>query len=157
MEPEDTFPASEQPRPKLAVPYAAQIETAALAYGLDPELIACVIAVESNFDPRAVSRKAAYGLMQLLPQTASRLAVRDVFDPGQNIDGGTRYLKELLGRYRQNLALALAAYNAGPEVVDQYRGIPPFAETQNYVRLVTEKLRSYKNARQGAGSLPSIR
>jgi hypothetical protein len=144
VEPEEIFPAGQNP-PKLTVPYAAQIESAAVAYGMDPVLIACVIAVESNFDPRAVSRKAAYGLMQLLPQTASRLAVRDVFDPQQNIDAGTRYLRDLLGRYKQNLTLALAAYNAGPEAVDQYRGVPPFPETRTYIRLVTEKLKAFKN------------
>jgi soluble lytic murein transglycosylase-like protein len=153
IEPEDTFAASERPKSRLSVPYAEQIEAAALTYGLDPQLIACVIAVESKFDPRAVSRKAAYGLMQLLPQTASRMAVRDVFDPEQNINGGTHYLKELLERYKQNLALALAAYDAGPQMVDQYRGVPPFAETRNYVRQVTEKLKQYKNSSLDAATL----
>jgi soluble lytic murein transglycosylase-like protein len=145
IEPEETFPASAAASPgspTLGAPYANQIRTAALTYGLDPRLIASVIAVESNFDPRAVSRKAACGLMQLLPETALRLAVRNIFDPQQNIDAGARYLKELLGRYGQNLTLALAAYNAGPEVVDRYRGVPPFPETRNYIRLVTEKLRA---------------
>lgn len=82
--------------------------------------------------------------MQLRPETAARMSVRDVFDPAQNIDGGTRYLKELMGKYGQNLALVLAAYNAGPEKVEQYRGIPPFPETIDYVRRVTEKLRARK-------------
>ncbi|HJY85621.1 MAG TPA: lytic transglycosylase domain-containing protein [Candidatus Acidoferrales bacterium] len=138
VEPEDSFPAS--PALTLSVPYAELIRAAAQKHGVNQELIASVIAVESNFNPRAVSPKLARGLMQLLPEIATRFAVADVFDPGQNIDAGTRYLKELLARYNQDLALALAAYNAGPERVEQYRGIPPFAETRTYVRRVTQKL-----------------
>ena len=141
VEREDVFPANPPSRPTMDVPYAEQISAASKAYGVDPELVASVIAVESNFNPRAISSKNALGLMQLRPETAARMAVRDVFDPKQNIDGGTRYLKELIDRYGQNLALVLAAYNAGPERVEQYRGIPPFAETRDYVRRVTEKLR----------------
>jgi soluble lytic murein transglycosylase-like protein len=101
-----------------------------------------VIAVESNFNPRAVSRKQAQGLMQLIPQTASRYSVANIFDPAQNIDAGTHYLKDLLEKYRGNLSLALAAYNAGPEMVERYGGIPPFPETQKYVRQITARLAS---------------
>jgi len=109
---------------------------------VDEKLITHVIAVESNFDAKAVSRKHALGLMQLLPQTAARYSAANVFDPAQNIDAGTHYLKDLLEKYRGNLALALAAYNAGPEAVDRFGGIPPFSETQNYVKQITTRLNS---------------
>ena len=134
IEPEDVLPAS--------VPYAEQIHSAASKYSLDPKLIASVISVESNFNSQAVSSKSALGLMQLEPKTAVELSVGDVFDPKQNIDGGARYLRQLLDRYSQDLILTLAAYNAGPDRVDKYRGIPPFPETHDYIRRVTQKLRS---------------
>ena len=140
IEPEDVF--GESGKTELDVPYADQIQNAARTYRLDPTLVAGVIAVESNFNSRAVSRKSALGLMQLLPGTAAQMAVRNAFDPAQNIDGGTRYLKQLLDRYSQNLTLALAAYNAGPQRVDFYRGIPPFAETHSYIDKVLANLRS---------------
>jgi len=148
IEPEDYFPAP--PAARLNVPYAELIRAAAEKHGVEQELIASVIAVESDFNPRAVSPKLARGLMQLLPETATRLAVSDVFDPGQNIDAGTRYLKELLARYHQDLALALAAYNAGPDRVEQYRGVPPFSETRNYVQRVTRKLQQHQKRRSKA-------
>ena len=142
IEPEDVFGESAKRRTRCNVPYADQIQNAAETYRLDPALVASVIAVESNFNSRAVSSKSALGLMQLLPGTAAQMAVRNAFDPAQNIDGGTRYLKQLLDRYGHNLTLALAAYNAGPQRVDFYRGIPPFAETHSYIDKVLANLRS---------------
>ncbi len=137
IDPEDTFLPVPVSTPEL--PYSDLIAASAQKYGVAPELITSVIAVESNFDPAAVSPKAARGLMQLMPETAARFGVKNVFDPCQNIDAGTRYLKELLVRYQDNLSLALAAYNAGPERVQQYRAVPPYRETQAYVRRVTQK------------------
>ena len=118
-------------------PFGNLIHAAAEKHGVDESLIRWVIAVESNFNPRAVSRKRAQGLMQLLPATAAVYSVANIFDPAENIDAGTRYLKDLLARYRGDLRLALAAYNAGPEMVERYGGVPPFPETQKYVRVIT--------------------
>jgi soluble lytic murein transglycosylase-like protein len=101
--------------------------------GLDPRLVDALVRVESDYDPRAVSRRGAMGLMQLMPETARRLEVEDPFDPEENVRGGTRELSRLVDRYAGNLQLALAAYNAGEGAVAQHRGIPPFAETRNYV------------------------
>ena len=140
VEPEDQFPAPPPANVDFGVRYAKLIHAAAVKHGVDEKVIAEVIAAESNFDAKAVSRKRALGLMQLLRETAARYSVADVFDPAQNIDAGTHYLKDLLVRYGGNLTLALAAYNAGPEMVDRYGGVPPFAETQNYVREITSKL-----------------
>jgi soluble lytic murein transglycosylase-like protein len=139
VEPEDQFIAQPAAPPAGGL-YGNLIRAAALKHGLDEKLITGVIAVESNFNPRAVSRKQAQGLMQLIPQTAARYSVANIFDPAQNIDAGTHYLKDLLEKYRGNLSLALAAYNAGPEMVERYGGIPPFPETQKYVRLITARL-----------------
>ncbi len=141
IEPEDTFLFVKQTK-LLDVPYANFIADSAQAQGVAPELVASVIAVESNFNPNAVSWRSARGLMQLLPETSARFGVTNVFDPKQNIDAGTKYLKELLVRYNGDLALTLAAYNAGPDRVEQYRrAIPPYRETRDYVRRVTEKFR----------------
>jgi soluble lytic murein transglycosylase-like protein len=139
VEPEDVFSTV----PVVALPEAPfekLIHEAAARNGMDEKLITHVIAVESNFDPKAVSRKRALGLMQLLPATAARYSVANAFDPAQNIEAGTRYLKDLLSKYHGNLTLALAAYNAGPETVDRYGSVPPFGETLNYVRTITSKL-----------------
>jgi hypothetical protein len=137
VEPEDTFlPIKVK---LLDVPFASFISESARAHGVAPELIASVIAVESDFNPNAVSWRSARGLMQLLPQTAVRFGVTKVFDPQQNIEAGTRYLKDLLVRYKGDLALTLAAYNAGPDRVGKYRSVPPYRETRDYVRRVTEK------------------
>jgi soluble lytic murein transglycosylase-like protein len=137
VEPEEHFAAVAVAPVAAPGPFGKLIHAAAEKHGVDEGLITWVIAVESNFNPRAVSRRRAQGLMQLLPSTASLYAVGDVFNPAENIDAGTHYLKDLLGRYRGDLRLALAAYNAGPELVERYGGVPPFPETQKYVRVVT--------------------
>jgi len=139
IEPEDTFGPAAAPMPRT--PYDSLITAAALRHRLDEKLITSVIAVESNFDPRAVSPKNARGLMQLMPDTARRLGVTDIFDPEQNINAGARYLRELLDRYSGDLTLALAAYNAGPERVTQYRGVPPFPETRAYLSRISARLK----------------
>lgn len=135
IEPQELF-SSAHPKSPAAGPFADLIQAAASRYSVDADLITSVIASESNFDPKAISRRDARGLMQLLPQTAARLGVKNIFDPSENIDAGTRYLRDLLQRYKNDLVLTLAAYNAGPERVQQYGRIPPYAETQSYVRRV---------------------
>jgi soluble lytic murein transglycosylase len=107
-------------------------------------LIKAVIRAESAFDPRAVSRKGALGLMQIMPQNLVTFQVDDPFDPWQNIMGGVRYLKSLLQRFDGQVPLALAAYNAGPQAVDAYRGIPPIPETETYVKRVMKFFYLYK-------------
>jgi soluble lytic murein transglycosylase-like protein len=141
IEPEEVF----TPVPPVEVsqepwePFGELIRAAAKRYSVDADLITSVIAAESNFDPKAISRRNARGLMQLLPATASRLGVKNIFDPQENIDAGTHYLSDLLLLYKNNLALTLAAYNAGPERVQRYgQRVPPFAETISYVRRVKQ-------------------
>jgi soluble lytic murein transglycosylase len=114
-------------------PYAREITEAADRYGIPERLVTAVIRAESGFNPRAVSRKGAQGLMQLMPSTASVLGVRNSFDPRENIDGGVRHLRGLLDRFPGNLPFAIAAYNAGEKAVTAYGGIPPYPETQDYV------------------------
>src|SRR5262245_27487108 len=119
--------------------YDHLIKEAAKAYKLEPALIRSVIRMESGFDPFAVSRVGAMGLMQLMPEVAKELGVADPFDPRQNIMGGSRLLRDLLDRHKGNLKLTLASYNAGPGTVAKYRNkVPPFKETRNYVKRITE-------------------
>ena len=125
--------------------FAPLVRAAAQAHGVPEALLHAVIEVESGFDAAAVSPKGALGLMQLMPQTARELRVRDARDPAANIDGGARYLKELLARFGNDLSLALAAYNAGPGAVQRSGGIPRNAETQNYVPRVMARYQSLRN------------
>jgi len=114
-------------------PYAREITDAASRYGIPERLVIAVIRAESGFNARAVSRKGAQGLMQLMPSTASVLGVRNSFDPRENIEGGVRHLRGLLDRFPGNLSFAIAAYNAGEKAVAAFGGIPPYPETQDYV------------------------
>src|SRR5271165_1627625 len=136
IEPEDVF-TSAPPVTAAKAPFRDLIESAAARYSVDADLITSVIAAESNFNPRAISRRNARGLMQLLPPTASRMGVKNIFDPKENVDGGTRYLRTMLTRYHNDVTLALAAYNAGPEKVEQYGNrVPPYQETQQYIERI---------------------
>jgi hypothetical protein len=126
------------------------IRSASGTYRLDPDLVNSVIRAESGFNVRAVSPKGAQGLMQLMPGTASQLGVRNTFDPQANVEGGTRYLRELLERYNFDLIKALAAYNAGPHRVEQYGGVPPYYETKAYVARIVRDFNRKKLAAQSA-------
>lgn len=122
------------------------VASASGTYRLDPDLVNSVIRAESGFNVRAVSPKGAQGLMQLMPQTASLLGVQNAFDPQANVAGGTRYLRELLERYNFDLIKALAAYNAGPQRVEQYGGVPPYYETRAYVARIVRDFNKKKLA-----------
>lgn len=119
-------------------------------YQLDPDLVNSVIKAESGFHVRAVSPKGAQGLMQLMPGTASQLGVPNVFDPRANVEGGTKYLRELMERYNFDIPKALAAYNAGPQRVEQFRGIPPYYETRAYIARIVKDFNKKKIAQQRA-------
>jgi len=132
--------------------YIMEIRGAAERYGVPERLVSAIIRVESAFNPRAVSPKGARGLMQLMPETASGLGVRNTFDPYENIDGGVRHLRGLIDRFANNLPLVLAAYNAGERVVTAYQGIPPYPETQGYVLRVLRILDANADPRGAAPS-----
>ncbi len=143
-------PAADKPSVEVAIDgframrpedaYEHLIKEAAAKYNLDPNLIRAVMRTESAFNPHAVSRVGARGLMQLMPALVSDMGVTDPFDPRQNIMAGARYLRQLLDAHRGNIRLTLASYNAGPGNVKRYKGIPPFKETRNYVRKITDLL-----------------
>jgi soluble lytic murein transglycosylase-like protein len=121
---------------KSPLEYLTLAKQAANRYNLDHRLLTSMMRAESNFNPKAISPRGACGLMQLMPETARQLQVKNIFDPKENIEAGARYLRDLLETYRQDLSLALAAYNAGPAVVNLYQGLPPYRETQEYVRRI---------------------
>jgi soluble lytic murein transglycosylase len=125
--------------------YGSIINQASRRFGVDPSLIKAVIKAESDFDHKAVSHKGAQGLMQLMPKTSNDMSVANPFNPQENIFGGTRYLSLLLERFKSNTILALAAYNAGPEKVETYRGVPPFPETRSFIKKVLDYYKQYKN------------
>lgn len=114
---------------------------------MEPSLVKAVIKAESDFDPMTVSSKGAKGLMQLMPETANDMEVENPFSPVENIFGGTRYLSLLLERFKNNKRLALAAYNAGPEVVETYKGVPPYPETRSFIDKVLEYYKQYMSAK----------
>lgn len=143
------FPA----RPKTDL--SAIVNDASGKYRLDPDLLNSVIKAESAFNPRAVSPKGAQGLMQLMPGTASQLGVRNSFDAQSNVDGGTRYLRELLERYNFDLVKALAAYNAGPQRVERFGGVPPYYETRAYVARIVRDFNKKKTAQLKTARRPS--
>jgi len=144
-------------RPKAAQPsmdIGKLVEQAARAHDVDPLLVHSMIQVESNYNPNAVSPKGAQGLMQLTPSTARMLGVSDSFDPGQNIEGGVKYLKYLQSVYKDD-RLALAAYNAGPGAVEKYKSIPPYPETRNYVNQVGKHYDAAQQAAASAAVVPA--
>jgi soluble lytic murein transglycosylase-like protein len=135
------------------VPYGAEITAAAQRNGIDPALLAGLVRQESNFDPTVGSPAGARGLTQLMPGTAAALGVTDVTDPQQALEGGAKYLKQQLDAFGGDITKALAAYNAGPGAVQRYGGVPPYAETQNYVQKVQAFAAAYRGT-PAAGSLP---
>ena len=143
---DDAFIERNQEKGRYKLPpddtYDRLILRSARNHRVEPALVKAVIAAESNFKPTAVSRVGAQGLMQLMPRTARELGVRNPFHPGENVEGGTRYLRDMLDRYG-DLNRALAAYNAGPQAVDRYRGVPPYPETLDYVSRVLTYYRGY--------------
>jgi len=145
-------------KPALQFPVRPQVDlndvinSASGRYRLDPDLVNSVIKAESGFNVRAVSPKGAQGLMQLMPGTASQLGVPNAFDPQANVEGGTKYLRELLERYNFDLVKALAAYNAGPQRVEKFGGVPPYYETRAYVARIVRDFNKKKVAQQKAAA-----
>jgi len=137
-------------KPKINPRYSSKkyddiIATAAQRYGVSFSLLKAIIKAESGFDPRAVSKKGAKGLMQIMPENFKLLGIKDPFDPKQNINAGARYFKQMYDRFKGKLALSLAAYNAGPTAVERYNTVPPYDETEAYVEKVLKYYYNYKN------------
>lgn len=147
LSPPPSEPSAQSPT-KPARDLSQVVTSASATYHLDPDLVNSVIHAESGFNSHAVSRKGAQGLMQLMPSTAGKLGITNPFDPEANITGGTRYLRQLLERYNFDLVKALAAYNAGPQRVEQYRGVPPYRETRAYVAKVVHSYNQKKIAEE---------
>lgn len=135
--------------------YEPVIQKVAKQEDLDPDLLRSLVSVESNFDPVAISPKGAMGLTQLMPETAKSLGVDNVFHPEQNLEAGARHLRALLEKYEGDVMLALAAYNAGEKAVEAYQGVPPYPETEAYVREVLRRYRKAKERSAGAAGLPA--
>jgi hypothetical protein len=146
------FPSASRFATTSSVDLNEVVNSASGRYRLDPDLVNSVIKAESGFNVRAVSPKGAQGLMQLMPGTASKLGVPNAFDPAANVEGGAKYLRELLERYNFDLVKALAAYNAGPQRVEQFGGVPPYYETRAYVARVVRDFNKKKEAQQKAAS-----
>lgn len=139
----------------LNTPFAAEIQAAAQKHGVDPALLTALVRQESNFNPNARSHAGATGLTQLMPGTAASLGVTDATDPVQALDGGAKYLKQQLDTFGGDERLALAAYNAGPGAVQRFGGIPPYAETQNYVKKVLAYAEEYRASASAGVALPA--
>ncbi len=137
-------------KPKITSRYTSKkyddlITRASEQYGISFPLLKAIIKAESDFDPQAVSKKGAKGLMQIMPENFKPLGIKDPFNPSENINAGARYFKQMYDRFKGKLALSLAAYNAGPTVVDRYKTIPPYEETEEYVERVLKFYYNYKN------------
>lgn len=144
--PQTPYFTSSTSRSERFAQFTGHVRDAARLYQLPEPLIRAVMHVESGYNPHVVSRVGAMGLMQLMPRTATSMGVDDPFDPRQNILGGTRYLRILANRFRGDMILTLAAYNAGERAVEKHRGIPPYDETQRYVRNVLRRYYAYRNS-----------
>jgi len=153
----DPAPAAQVPAAKLTKEEMAEmLASAGEQHNIDADLLASIVKAESDGQARAVSRAGAQGLMQLMPGTAREMGVADSFEPRQNINGGTQYLDALLTRYHDNIALAAAAYNAGPAAVDRYHGVPPYRETRAYVARVIKEFNRLKKMDLAAGRANEI-
>jgi soluble lytic murein transglycosylase-like protein len=150
--PEASEPAAT--RPVSRADYAPFIKAASTRYRIPEHLVRAVMHAESNFDPLAVSQRGASGLMQLMPETAQEMYVKDIFDAQQNIDGGARYLRVLANQYEGDMVKMLAAYNAGPDALRKFHGLPPYEETQAYVRKVIQLYFQYKEQSKLAKAEP---